>query len=167
MSRALLWGIPLACLALWGGIKILGPSNEAPGSLVSKGSVAEDVDWITDHDQGLEIASVEGRPILFDAWANWCSSCKSLWKNTFMDPRVQQRLKPYVRIKLDMDEKKNVSYWEQYSMNGGLPWVGFLTPEGVVLESFTLRDYEAPAAFLKRLDAVEGRSSESEGHDLK
>ncbi len=166
MSRALLWGIPLACLALWGGIKILGPSNDVPGSLVSTASVAEDVDWITDHDQGLKLASVEGRPIVIDAWANWCSSCKSLWKNTFMDPRVQERLKSYVRIKLDMDEKKNADFWEQYGMDG-LPWVGFLTSKGVVLKQHSLEDYEAPAAFLKRLDAVEGRSSESEDHSLK
>lgn len=171
MARALFGGIGL--IALIGGLLVWGPLNTSQDTMDSGGetdaqgalnhrpetaastrTVSVKTEWITDYDEGLKKASEEGRPILIDAWANWCSSCKLLWKNTFLDSAVQQRLERFVRIKLDMDEQKNAVFWDKYGMKG-LPWVGFLTHEGRILKEQTLLDYEPPEAFLKRLDAVD------------
>lgn len=153
MSKAVVWS--LLIVVLIGAVAFIFAQDEESELPDTAPELGNDLSWFDDHALGLKKASDESRLIVIDAWANWCSSCKKLWKDTFMDPRVQDRLKSYVRVKLNMDEKKNVLYWEQYSMNGGLPWVGFLTPDGIVHEEHTLRDYEAPDSFLERLDAFE------------
>ncbi len=59
------------------------------------------------------IAESEGKKIMLDFYADWCTSCKELEHLTFSDERVKSALKDYILIQADVtantDEEKALS----------------------------------------------------------
>ena len=140
------------CAFAWAGYNFVGSAPEG-APIKGHGGEQPAYPWLSDFKAGLKQAEQESKPIVIDAWAPWCSSCKVLWKKTFMNEKIQDQLQGFVRIKLNMDEEKNQAYWEDFGIKG-LPWVGFLTAEGVELKEYTLNDYEDPEPFMERLKSV-------------
>ncbi len=69
-------------------------------------SVAEQLKagWYASLDEGLEAARREGKPVLIDMWATWCKNCLTMDRTTFADPKVQEALSGYVKIKFQAEE---------------------------------------------------------------
>jgi thioredoxin:protein disulfide reductase len=75
------------------------------GVLISSGSGqrAASIAWLTDEAGARAEASRSGRPILVDAWADWCAGCKLLDRNTWSDRRVQEEVRArFVPLRVDL-----------------------------------------------------------------
>jgi thiol:disulfide interchange protein len=126
----------------------------APGASIGSVGGKEKLTWGHDLEAALAQGKAEKRPVIVDAWATWCASCRRLADETFEDPRVVKSLNGFVRVKLDMDKPENEAVWERFSIKG-LPWVGFFTSDGKLNEGLILTDFEAADPFLARLAGVE------------
>lgn len=66
-----------------------------------RAAVAETLPWMKDLAAAREKARAENRPLLVDAWAEWCAACRELDEKTFSRPEVGQALQGHVLAKLD------------------------------------------------------------------
>jgi thiol:disulfide interchange protein DsbD len=57
--------------------------------------------WLHAYDEAVAHARAEGRPMIIDFWADWCTACKELDRNVWGDPRVQAEASRFVALKLD------------------------------------------------------------------
>jgi thioredoxin:protein disulfide reductase len=57
--------------------------------------------WVNGYDQALKLARAEGRPMIIDFWAEWCTACKELDRTAWDDPRVRAEAARFVPLKAD------------------------------------------------------------------
>jgi thiol:disulfide interchange protein DsbD len=104
--------------ALWGGAMVLGAAAGASDPLrplapvaaaralaPEPGTAAAVFETIRDPlllQARLDAASAAGRPALVDYYADWCTSCKSLEKEVFSDPKVLRALAGVVLLRADV-----------------------------------------------------------------
>jgi len=63
----------------------------------------EPIRWRTDEAAALDESRRSGRPILVDAWADWCAGCRLLDRNTWSDPVVREEVQAhFVPLRLDV-----------------------------------------------------------------
>jgi thiol:disulfide interchange protein len=75
------------------------------------------LDCFKDFDEGLAFAKANYKPILLDftGWA--CVNCRKMEENVWSDPKVYELLKEnYVLISLYVDDRKELSYDEQFKI---------------------------------------------------
>ena len=64
------------------------------------------IPWRTDETRAFAEAARSGRPLLVDAWADWCAACKLLDRNTWSDPRVREEVAArFVPLRVDLSEE--------------------------------------------------------------
>jgi len=112
--------------------------------------------WITDEGEGLARARREGKPVLIDAYADWCVACKELDHLTYGDPNVLDRLKDFVAIKLDLTNPtaKDQELIRRYGVVG-LPTVIILDRHGQELRDRRILGFLPPEEFLRRTAGVQ------------
>ncbi len=76
-----------------------------PAATQKAAAAGERLPWLNDLAAGREKARTENRPLLVDAWAEWCAACRELDEKTFSRPEVQAALRGYVLVKLDFTRK--------------------------------------------------------------
>jgi thiol:disulfide interchange protein DsbD len=94
--------------------------------------------WVLSEEEGFRLARLEQKPILIDFFADWCAACHELDEKTWSDPSVQNELKRFVPIKLDLS-KDNASVkkiYQKYSVQG-LPTVILLNRSGEEVYRFS------------------------------
>jgi len=116
----LIWGI----LALIGGFSgerdILRPLPiqamqhlTAPGASTAAGEPAgaqfERVTSLSELEVRLSHAAAQGKPVLLDYYATWCTDCIRMEKTTFRDARVRKELSRFALIQADVTETNNDS----------------------------------------------------------
>ena len=113
------------------------------------------IDWIYNEEAGLAHAKQEGKPVLVDAWAEWCVACLELDATTFKYPRVVDRLKDFVTIKLDFTRStpERDRLESKYNIPG-LPVLLFYDEEGNCFEAPSCTGYQTADEFLSHLDAI-------------
>jgi len=108
--------------------------------------------WKEEHDAGLAAAKAAGRPALLLLYADWCSWCKKLQTETFVDPRIALRRDRLDWIRINSDKDK--SYMEKYGQKG-FPLVLLFNPDGSVQERIDgYADADRMAWLLDQLTAV-------------
>lgn len=107
----------------------------------------------------LQNARREGKPVIIDAYADWCIPCKELDKFTFSDPSVQTEAAAYVTVKLDLTRpaagSETALAKDQFGIQG-VPTLIFLSPAGEEQQSFRLEGFEKPEQFLIRMRQTRG-----------
>jgi len=121
------------------------------------------IPWQTYSPQALADAQRQGRPVIVDAYADWCIPCKELDKITFGDPSVSQMTDAFVCLKLDLThndpESGATRARDQFGIRG-VPTILFFDATGKELPSARLEGFEKPAPFRKRLEqALNDRGS--------
>ncbi len=88
--------------------------------------------WIASLADGLARAKAENKPVLVDFWATWCKNCLTMNQTTFKEPRVQESLSNYIKVKYEApqpDAPPARDVMERFGVGGlGLPVYVILEP---------------------------------------
>jgi thiol:disulfide interchange protein DsbD len=121
------------------------------------------VEWTPYSSATLASAKEQGKPVMIDFYATWCTPCKQLERETFNEPRVAEALKDFVTVKADLtsEEDPTVAALRQQFQIAGVPTVVFLGPDGQELRSLRLQEFEPAERFIKRVETAAGSKSDS------
>ena len=118
----LLWGV----LALFGGllgerdilkpVPLRGLATFTAGAPATAASVpVAGSEFFQRHanlsniEQALAQAKRDGKPVVLDFYADWCTECVRMERTTFTDPRVRDALKRFVLLQADVTENNDAS----------------------------------------------------------
>lgn len=117
-------------------------------------AIQKGVKWFHSEEEGLAYAKEHNRPVLVDAWAEWCAACKEMDATTFQDARVNQAFVDgeWVLIKLDLTEVDDSSteIMEKYEIVG-LPTLTLLKPGGSIEGKRTIAAYASADKLIKEM----------------
>ncbi|HEY5999550.1 MAG TPA: cytochrome c biogenesis protein CcdA [bacterium] len=110
--------------------------------------------WRPYSEDLLASARRDGRSVIIDFSAAWCTPCRRLDEETFHDPQVVAlATAEFVAIKVDLTrsgDPRSLRLLQQYAIKG-VPTVVFLGPDGYEDRRLRLVDYLPPDAFLARM----------------
>ncbi|MDZ7797690.1 MAG: cytochrome c biogenesis protein CcdA [Candidatus Marinimicrobia bacterium] len=137
--------IILSMIVLAAGIIMLKPVSQETAKL----------SWDSFAGPAYHEALSEEKPLVIDFYADWCNPCKELEHITFSDPAVQEILKDFDRLKVDLTvaNAKSDSLREAFDIIG-VPTIIFYDSSGKEYRDLRLHGFEQPAAFIKRLEKL-------------
>jgi len=155
-SRRFAKGAGVALLVL-GVVYAAGAGNARRAAAEAKAPFP----WEHDEPAALVRARAEGRPVIIDFWADWCSACKELDHLAWADPRVREEAKRFVTLKMDgsADDPSFEAAFKKYAVVG-MPTVILIDPRGRELpERITAAiDAQAMLSRLREVDQACGRA---------
>lgn len=97
----------------------------------NRDATVEENGWIPSWPEGLQTARNEHKPVFIDFWASWCKNCLTMEQTTFKDPKVQDALKGYVKIRLNAEhpDEEPIRSLIQRFQTIGLPSYVILSPK--------------------------------------
>jgi thiol:disulfide interchange protein DsbD len=97
-ERDILKPVPLAGMASLAGGAAATASTAPAAELFHKSRTLADL------ESGFARAKKEGKPVLLDFYATWCTDCVRMEKTTFLDPRVRAALARFTLLQADVTE---------------------------------------------------------------
>ncbi len=115
------------------------------------------IDWVHDEGEAMELAASEGRPVLIDFRADWCTACIELERHTFPHHLVAAEAERFVALKIDAtDDREPVieALLKEYEISG-LPSVLFLDSSGDERRDLRVESFVPPREMLRRMRLVD------------
>jgi thiol:disulfide interchange protein DsbD len=99
---------------------------------------APEIAWLTNEETALAKANAEGKPLMIDFGAEWCTACKELEHQTFPDKDVRLEAQRYVALHIDAtdDEDVKINQLKDKYKVVGLPTVIFIDKNGKEVTRF-------------------------------
>jgi len=93
-----------------------------------------------------------GKPLMLDFYADWCVSCKEMERETFADPRVQQKLAGFTVLQADVtansaDDQALLARFKLF----GPPGIVFFDAQGRQVDTIRVVGFQNVEAFLATL----------------
>jgi len=111
--------------------------------------------WLHAEPEAVAQARAEGRPVIVDFWAEWCTACKELDKIAWADPRVREAAARFVKVKVDgTEERPDIQAIQERYQVQGMPTVVFIDSAGRQLPERIIGAVDAEE-MLQRLGAVQ------------
>ncbi|WP_271274468.1 protein-disulfide reductase DsbD [Aliamphritea hakodatensis] len=106
-------------------------------------------------DQILNTARQNNQPVMLDFYADWCISCIELDNITFVDAGVQQSLKPFISVKIDVtaNDADSKALYKRYSVIGP-PALIFYDNQGNIQPNMTLIGMVQPDDFIRHVQPL-------------
>jgi hypothetical protein len=114
------------------------------------------------YEDGLAAAKSEGKPVCLVFYTEWCPHCTN-YSRVFHDPRIVEKSKSFVMIRLDKDQHGPIS--ARYAPDGEyIPRTYFLAPDGTLKAEITenrptykyFYDERDPASLLRAMNVATG-----------
>ncbi|MBU1194397.1 MAG: FKBP-type peptidyl-prolyl cis-trans isomerase [Proteobacteria bacterium] len=115
------------------------------------------IDWIDDHDAGLDVARKENKNKILVLYADWCQWCEKLLNETFTDPRIRIHKDDFVWVKANSDKDQTLK--ALYSQEG-FPMIVFTDAKGKIL--WKAEGYKDAETLLAELDRVMNLNTETD-----
>jgi thioredoxin:protein disulfide reductase len=111
------------------------------------------IHWIHSEKEALEIATKTGKPIIVDAWAEWCEACKKMDVTTFADQAVINEINAnWTPLKFDLTESNDENDLIQSRYNiPGLPTLTLLPPTGDLEKKQSITGFATAGALLEAM----------------
>jgi thiol:disulfide interchange protein DsbD len=103
-------------------------------------------------DQVIERARAEGRTIMVDFAADWCTECKLMERNVFAREAVRRELRKFLLVRIDLTHfgEEGRVMMKRFSVIGP-PAIVFLTPEGKEIQDVRVVGTVGVDGFLGKL----------------
>ncbi len=123
---------------------------------------APEIAWMTNEEAARAKADAEGKPMLIDFGAEWCTACKELEHETFPDSNVRTEAQKFVTLRVDAtdDEDKEVIRLKDKYKVVGLPTVIMLDKTGKEVVRFN--EFVKPDKFYAAMKCNVGGSHTNE-----
>jgi len=148
-----LYGLALIAGAALGGTNPLSPIPAWAGTQQSL--LFQPVRSVADLDRQVAQASTEGRPVMIDFYADWCTSCKEMEDTTFLDPRVRKALSGMVLLRADVtaDDADDKGLLKRFGIFGP-PTIAFFGRDGQERPRYRVVGYMKSAEFAAAVRAA-------------
>ncbi|NOZ75122.1 MAG: thioredoxin family protein [FCB group bacterium] len=103
--------------------------------------------------QALAEAQSTDKAVLVKFHADWCHYCRAMDKNTFSDATVEEGLRDYIVIKVNVDTPSGILLARKYKVSG-LPTLVALDSDGNI--TYRQSGYQSPQQLLAALQSRNG-----------
>ena len=147
------YGLALLTGAALGGTDPLAPipAWTAPKHTLRFASIHS----VADLDQAVADAARDGRPVMIDFYADWCTSCKEMEATTFLDPVVRGALSGSVLLRADVtaDDANDQALLKRFGIIGP-PTIAFYGRDGRERSRYRVVGYMRGAEFAATVRAA-------------
>lgn len=120
--------------------------------------------WHTDVGSARAEARASDQYILVDLYADWCGWCRKLEREVFSDPAFIAFAKPFVKLRVDVEDGGEGEALQARYRVGGLPTLLVLSPRMVL--AGTVEGYAPRDAYIRRIsDVVDRYHRDLEAYD--
>lgn len=111
------------------------------------------IDWVDHRTRSIDSYHISDRPVIMEFYADWCAACKVLDDQTFKDPRVVEKSRAFVMVRVDCTspDDKSTALTERFKISG-LPTVLFIGAGGQELNGLRIVGHLGPADMLEKME---------------
>jgi thioredoxin:protein disulfide reductase len=109
-----------------------------PSGQTAPAANAKSLPWLADLAKARETARAENKWLMIDAWAEWCAACRELDEKTFSRADVQDSLRDFILVKLDLTRGSAAKDQLRKELDIiGMPTLIFLDASGKEIDRFS------------------------------